>query len=148
MGLANYRGSALTTGCSTGGSCGVRTELMNLNTMSWQDEDDFPYTQWVFYRTLMLVTIYFVINICHQHRQSHHHYFRVFFDYIYEYSTASTSDAAYIIGGAPRYMETIARFKNYQWSNHGKLYRGRMVHGSISVGDNTFIIGGETDGLK
>ena len=73
---------------------------------------------------------------------------RVFFDYIYEYSTASTSDAAYIIGGAPRYMETIARFKNYQWSNHGKLYRGRMVHGSISIGDTTFIIGGETDGLK
>ena len=45
-------------------------------------------------------------------------------------------------------METIARFKNYQWSNHGKLYRGQMVHGSISIGDTTFIIGGETDGLK
>lgn len=26
LGLANYRGDALTTGCSTGGSCGVRTE--------------------------------------------------------------------------------------------------------------------------
>ena len=26
FGLANYRGDALTTGCSTGGSCGVRTE--------------------------------------------------------------------------------------------------------------------------
>ena len=75
-------------------------------------------------------------------------YFRVFFDYIYEYSTASTADAAYIIGGAPRYMETIARFKNYKWSNHGKLYRGRIVHGSITVGDLTFVIGGETDGLK
>ena len=57
---------------------------------------------------------FYRILICHQNRQIHHLLFRIFFDYIYEYSTASTNDAAYIIGGAPRYMETIARFKNYQ----------------------------------
>ena len=45
-------------------------------------------------------------------------------------------------------METIAQFRNYSWSNHGKLYRGRMIHGSISVGDTVWVIGGETDGLK
>ena len=48
MSLANYKGSALTTGCSTGGSCGVRTELMDMKDLSWHNEDDFPYTQLVF----------------------------------------------------------------------------------------------------
>ena len=73
---------------------------------------------------------------------------RVFFDYIYQYSTASTRDAAYIIGGAPRYSETIARFQDYEWSKHGKLNRGRMVHGSINVGETVLVVGGETSGLE
>ena len=49
--------------------------------------------------------------------------FRVFFDFVYEYATTHTDTAAYFIGGGPRYMETIAEFKNYRWSNFGKLYR-------------------------
>ena len=43
LGLANYKGSALTTGCSTGGSCGIRTESMDMTTLKWSDEADFPY---------------------------------------------------------------------------------------------------------
>ena len=49
--------------------------------------------------------------------------FRVFFDFYYEYATAHTDSAAYFIGGGPRYMETIAEFKNFRWSNFGKLHR-------------------------
>ena len=54
--------------------------------------------------------------------------FRVFFDFVYEYATAHTDTAAYFIGGGPRYMETIAEFKNYRWSNFGKLYRRDFKH--------------------
>ena len=43
LGLANYKGSALTTGCSTGGSCGIRTESMDMTTLKWSDAADFPY---------------------------------------------------------------------------------------------------------
>ena len=65
---------------------------------------------------------------------------------IYQYSTASTSDAAYIIGGGPRWQQTIAQFKNYQWKNFGTLYRGRMNHGSITIDSKTIVIGGLTNG--
>ena len=43
LGLANYKGRALTTGCSTAGSCGVRTESMDMTTLKWSDEADYPY---------------------------------------------------------------------------------------------------------
>ena len=42
-GLANYRGRALTTGCS-GDSCGVKTELMDMNTLTWSIGPDYPFT--------------------------------------------------------------------------------------------------------
>jgi len=43
-------------------------------------------------------------------------------------------------------METIAEFKNYRWSNHGKLFRGRMAHGAITIDNKTYVIGGKTEG--
>lgn len=47
------------------------------------------------------------------------------FSSIYRYSTASTSDAAYIIGG--RYTgDVIAEFKNNQWRQLGKLVKGMI----------------------
>lgn len=60
---------------------------------------------------------------------------------IHYYSTASTSTAAYIIGGY--YTEDIiAEFKNYAWRQLGTLTKGRNRSGSISMGDETMIIGG------
>ena len=60
---------------------------------------------------------------------------------IYAYSTASTSEAAYIIGG--RYTrDIIAQFKNDAWSQFGTLAKGRSHHGSISFGNQFMVIGG------
>ena len=42
-GMANYRSKALTTGCS-GGSCAVKTELMDMNTLTWSAGPDYPFT--------------------------------------------------------------------------------------------------------
>ena len=43
LGMANYRGYALTTGCD-GDLCSVKTELMDMNTLSWSLRADYPYT--------------------------------------------------------------------------------------------------------
>ena len=60
---------------------------------------------------------------------------------INRYSTTSTSEAAYIIGGYYT-KEIIAEFKNEAWSQLGILKQGRHAHASISLGDETMIIGG------
>ena len=66
------------------------------------------------------------------------------FSYIALYSTASTPDAAYIIGGL--YQKSIvAEFKDNQWNQLASLNKGRHGHGSLSVGDQTIIIGGYTE---
>jgi len=45
LGMANYRGKALTTGCwSYIGSCSVKTELMDLKTLIWSAGPDYPFT--------------------------------------------------------------------------------------------------------
>ena len=74
------------------------------------------------------------------------------------YSTASSSDAAYIIGGLDEpngqcfanfdcTREIIAAFKNGAWSQFGTLAKGRGWHGSISIGNEFMVIGGwTTDG--
>ena len=66
---------------------------------------------------------------------------KTLFSYIFAYSTASTDDAAYIIGGSDVY-NTIAEFRNNQWRNLGSLTKGRYLHGSITIGQETMIIGG------
>ena len=47
-GLSNYRGRALTTGCSdavsNAVSCSVKTELMDMNTLTWSIGPDYPFT--------------------------------------------------------------------------------------------------------
>ena len=61
------------------------------------------------------------------------------------YSTASTSEAAYIIGG--RYTpDIIAEFRNNSWRQMGTLAKGRMGHGSITLNGETMVIGGVTTG--
>ena len=73
------------------------------------------------------------------------------FSSIYLYSTASTSDAVYIIGGL-RETETgnsnslIAHFRNDKWNHDGTLIKGRYGHESITIGEKTMIFGGSTWG--
>ena len=43
LGLANYQGKALTTGCNSFGDCSFKTELLSMTTLSWSDGPDFPY---------------------------------------------------------------------------------------------------------
>ena len=62
---------------------------------------------------------------------------------VYGYSTASTFDAAYIIGGDYT-RDVIAEFKNYIWRNLGSLVKPRDSHASISLNGETMIIGGFT----
>ena len=57
------------------------------------------------------------------------------------YSTSSTSDAAYIIGGYYT-RDIIAEFKNDAWRQLGTLTKGRDGHGSIVLNDETMVIGG------
>ena len=43
LGLANYRGKALTVGCNGYNSdCAFLVELFDLNTLKWSDRPDFP----------------------------------------------------------------------------------------------------------
>ena len=57
------------------------------------------------------------------------------------YSTSSTSNAAYIIGGYYT-RDIIAEFKNDAWRQLGTLTKGRHSHGSIVLNDETMVIGG------
>ena len=48
-GLANYLGKAFTTGCwasnpSLGGNCHYKTELMDMDTLTWSSGPDYPYS--------------------------------------------------------------------------------------------------------
>ena len=66
------------------------------------------------------------------------------FSLIAEYSTASTSEAAYIIGGW--YTEDIiAEFRDGSWRQMGTLAKGRSnAHGSITLNGEIMVIGGDT----
>ena len=68
---------------------------------------------------------------------------------IAQYSVASTTDAAFVIGGYGGYdgssrLDVIAQFKENAWSLYGNLQKRRDLHGSITSGDETMIIGGYT----
>ena len=43
-GVANYLGKALTTGCYPDSLCSVKTELMDMNTLTWSAGPDYPFT--------------------------------------------------------------------------------------------------------
>ena len=65
--------------------------------------------------------------------------------YIAFYSTAETKTAAYIIGGYYT-KDVIAQFKNNQWHQNDSLRQARWAHTSLTVGDETIIIGGAQKG--
>ena len=43
LGLGNYKNQELTTGCEDTSSCGIKTELMNMETLEWSDGPDYPF---------------------------------------------------------------------------------------------------------
>ena len=47
LGLGFLEGKAITTGCSRGSwikdECDVKTEILDITTMTWSDADDYPY---------------------------------------------------------------------------------------------------------
>ena len=43
LGLANYKGKALTTGCNSFGECSFKTELLDMTTQKWSDGPDYPF---------------------------------------------------------------------------------------------------------
>ena len=64
---------------------------------------------------------------------------------IWEYSVASTENAAFIIGGRDQNSEEIdiiAKFQDNEWTRYGSLNTARYVHGSITSADQTMIVGG------
>ena len=54
MGLGNYNNKAFTTGCWGGDDCSVKTEILNMTTLTWSDTLDYPYLE-------RLVNIFFKI---------------------------------------------------------------------------------------
>ena len=118
-GLANYKGKALTTGCNDPGdqpSCLKKTELMDMSTFKWSDGPD----------------------LFNQFRMD------LNFNGVFAYSTISTVDAIYIIGGYRPISHIIVEFKNGRWNRMRNLNRPRDSHGSISVDGLTMIIGGNS----
>ena len=64
------------------------------------------------------------------------------FSRIYGYSTVSTNDAAFIIGGYDRNKyDNIVEYRNNEWRKLGSLGKGRSYHGAITIGQETLIIG-------
>ena len=42
--MAKYLGKALTTGCDDSSTCSVKTELMDMDTLTWNSGLDYPFT--------------------------------------------------------------------------------------------------------
>ena len=57
------------------------------------------------------------------------------------YSTASTSTAAFIIGGSHT-QNIVAEFRKNQWHYLGSLLQGRSHHASITIDEHILILGG------
>ena len=60
-------------------------------------------------------------------------------DVNYDYSTALTEDAVFIIGGSDSNTR-IAEYKNGKWTNVGKLTNIRSYARAIPFGEKTMII--------
>lgn len=69
------------------------------------------------------------------------------FSCIGEYAATQTSNAAYIIGGSCT-PNVIAEYKNGQWRQLPNLLQGRAFHGAITIGGQTWIIGGRSSGIQ
>ena len=59
IGMANYLGKALTTGCNNDPECYTKTELMDMYTLTWSRGPDFPLSAFQTSVTLFTVQIHF-----------------------------------------------------------------------------------------
>ena len=71
------------------------------------------------------------------------------------YSTASTNDAVYVIGGHNSIdggggdtVSTIAEYKEGRWTKIGETEKSRAYHGSISFGGKTLIFDDNDDTVE
>ena len=66
---------------------------------------------------------------------------------IWQYATASTDSAAYIIGGwnGDDYFSTIAEYKNNKWRKIGNLNEPKMSLSAISNYGEYIVVGGEVN---
>ena len=64
-----------------------------------------------------------------------------YFSEIRGYSTAHTADAVFIIGGLCN-EENVVQYKDDVWTKVGELNQRRLYHSSISINDQTMIVGG------
>ena len=82
---------------------------MDMGTLQWSDGPDYPFTD----------SLVFQLSLVQE--------FNAKFSSISHYSAASTTNAAYIIGG--RYTsDVIAEFKNNQWRQLGNLFKERIIY--------------------
>ena len=73
-------------------------------------------------------------------------YSKTVFRRISRYTTAQTSEAAYIIGGSYT-KDIVAEYKDDRWRDDPWHFnQGRYAHGSITIGGQTMIIGGMLGG--
>ena len=63
------------------------------------------------------------------------------FSQVYDYSTAHTADAVFIIGGHCN-SGNVAKYEDDEWTIFGKLNHARWEHSSITINDQTIIVGG------
>ena len=68
---------------------------------------------------------------------------------IRSYSVASTTKAAFLIGGwdGSSALDIIAKFENTEWSIYGYLRQARKGHASITFRTQTIVIGGRSNSL-
>ena len=117
FGIASYNYSAITTGSFQNPDCGLRTEIYNFELDSWSDGPD-----WIWPRD-------------RPNSRSISHY-----------GVASTSTAAYFIGGwdGSSPLEMIMEFKNNTWKWHGDLLQSRAYHQTLTYNDEIVIFGGRS----
>jgi len=58
-GLANYRGSPMTTGSFSYSECGIKTEMYNFEINQWNDAPNYPFSSLVFIHNFSIFNLFF-----------------------------------------------------------------------------------------
>ena len=132
LALGSYRNSPFVTG-ENSGTNGLKTEILDYQAGEWKQAAEFPFSN---------------LNRCVQVNYKSFTCNSIFS--ISCYTTASTDESVYIIGGytngSPSYISTIAEYKDGDWKNVGNLRQGRHRHGAITSGPTTMVVGGYPNG--
>ena len=132
MALGSYQNSPFVTGHYSSTN-GLKTEILNYDSEEWKQLADYPFSNGDRYVQQLIQR-----NFSNFLNQIH---FRIAY-----YSTASTDESAFIIGGytsvSPSIISIIAEYKNGSWKNVGNLVQARYGHGAITSGSTTMVVGG------